>query len=1507
MGQLDKRTFSQFAEFDCERQLFVNLGRDDSRWLDPQRKIIPLTDIRRRGDFAKILGRNYESEVYRYLKRKKFAIYSQAPSGEVAKTTIVPSKLHEIYDEIEVTKPKILLEHEFPTPKSFLLNILDLDTTNDSIPIEEYSQRLRPDLMILKKIDPNSDEKFRTININNDLIELDAENIQDKIGISIIDIKATPQDAVGKRQFIELIFYALALNQYLHINSLQTKYFVDLDSNGILTKTEDPFIDDLDDIIALTELMKWEETYRLYDQIIKHIQQLRKNAPTAIETTPVNIQPACGRCNYLEDCKTTLGVYEGNGPKNWDIRLLPYTSRSMVEQLSQFGFNSIGEVADGIESIEVGSTPQAIYPQLPLLKIKSQAIVNNAETKPKEGSIHSVAIPVWNEMSLVVNVEEDPIYKRIFAISYYLSVSVPKTAKYKDNYNTLISIWDQLIKKKIPIARAKQDLKQLNITIPDVIISSALTAIQSLSKLNAEVPSSMKIIVKGEKLSENSIADNAIINLGYSNVNMGLDDNDEFNFAKRSVSILHDILVITDFIEQFVVVHEIVDEKERYYSPRLAIYYWSKEILEAIQTMLERHLNRFTNDDESRTAFYYIIRWFTPTDSGIKDPLQHKKVYDLRIFVETTIGLPALINYTWHGIAKTRYDYSIKKKYWRKHFNYIDFQVWHELLSVTDFSEKNNFVTDLKSQMLHKVQTINRIRLDFQISSRELISRYAKPTDYFVSRRNRLPNTYNYLAHMWFLFSKLTSAIAEHEALYIRTIYPEFSIGKLAAGEVSDIREIQGSTPKRRYYTFQLRRLSSNMKLKEADQVLLVPSELRDSSIDQRAWNITIDQMIWNAGNDCYDITTVESTVRVLEKLKEITEKDNSIQWYLFPKSVDAWSTKLFRVLNMHNLGQSWLGKKIAFDWRLLPLPELEYPEGSIFDLPEIYLYSPSLLYKFDKPIIEELLTQASPKPDPSQHVAITASLSKIVSMIHGPPGTGKSQTIVALIDEFLLRTEHLNRPRRILVTAFSYPAMRVLVAKLQESVRENSEPTFARKTTKVFIRSESQKIVDNAGLETTHFDYVHDLMRKGSGTWKLNITEDPTSRKPVFTDKQKLEDYFPENLIVFSNAHQLYRLKEKGRNTEYKCTQDDFAFDLIIVDEASQLPVDQILPSLTFLRHHRIQAKFPSIVEKDEPISSVDESRLFHIPDHIHVDPDNMTKLVLVGDNFQLPPVQPIKPPLNLELVLGSIFQYYRKGHELPSKQLKTNYRSHEHIVDYTGRLGFYESLTAFEANSKRLIQGTVPDETFDYVKQVLDPNRVVSAIIHEKKYDVSVSPIESMMVVEIIVAFFKMINPMTEIDQINFWKEEIGVVAPHNAQGRLIIRKLFERLTEENLNLLEERGFMSAIKSTVYSVEKFQGSDRTMIIASVGISSTDQIGAEEDFIYDINRFNVLTSRAKSKVILITSRNFIDYFPNDRTNVENAAQIRNYTLKHCNKSQIFKLEDQNGDEEIEVRWHDSD
>jgi hypothetical protein len=105
---------------------------------------------------------------------------------------------------------------------------------------------------------------------------------------------------------------------------------------------------------------------------------------------------------------------------------------------------------------------------------------------------------------------------------------------------------------------------------------------------------------------------------------------------------------------------------------------------------------------------------------------------------------------------------------------------------------------------------------------------------------------------------------------------------------------------------------------------------------------------------------------------------------------------------------------------------------------------------------------------------------------------------------------------------------------------------------------------------------------------------------------------------------------------------------------------------------------------------------------------------------------------------------------------------------------------------------------------------------------------------------------------------------------------------------------------------VEKFQGSDRELIIASIGLSDIDQLKAEEEFIYDLNRFNVLTSRAKHKIILLCSEKFLDFIPHNRIIMEQAAQIRNYAYDFCNcQKSVFRVNEQNNLEYLKFRWYD--
>ena len=566
--------------------------------------------------------------------------------------------------------------------------------------------------------------------------------------------------------------------------------------------------------------------------------------------------------------------------------------------------------------------------------------------------------------------------------------------------------------------------------------------------------------------------------------------------------------------------------------------------------------------------------------------------------------------------------------------------------------------------------------------------------------------------------------------------------------------------------------------------------------------------------------------------------------------------------------------------WQISINPPKELQNNEIvFNYPEIYYYYPQALpiEHFDENKLLQTKIDPSPNNDPSQVKAINFCLSRTMSGIQGPPGTGKSQTIVALVDEFLLRNKSLQDPVRIIVTAFSYQALQVLIEKFSHSVYDDGKPSQASKLTRVFLRSDYRDELPR--------NLANDLVH--STSWKYN-------GKTKLTSKDRtLEDHMGTRYIIFSVAHQLYNLHE-----EQKLLPAIFSLDLLIVDEASQLPVDYFMSSLRFINKGEFRlSTLPANYEDSKELMNL-EGKFSSM--------DNLTKVVFVGDHNQLPPVQPVKPPKKLEGVLGSVFSYYftEQYHNLASKQLEINYRSHEDIVAYTESLGYYQNLSPHKTNAKTIITGTIPQTAGEAIQSVLDPEKIVNAIIHNQNYETSVSVLEASLTMDIILSFFQMIHPQSKEEEIDFWTLEVGVVAPHNAQSRLIIRMIHNELNRLQLTSLDSSELMQALKGTIFSVEKFQGSARTLIIASIGVSSKDQLMAEEEFLYELTRFNVLTSRAKSKFILICSKNFIDYYPNDNEVLENSTKIRYLAVEFCNKEKIVPYNTTNGNFNLLHRWY---
>lgn len=1493
MGDLSKRLFAKNVFSRCDRQLFLTLAEGKDWWIDPLREIVVDKDHHAMKDHhLEKVGHDYEQQVYAWLQAS-FTTRANVKDGKVAQTFTSPDGLRACKSAMEKQDIKmlLLLEHEFGMPASFVQHLFPPHPGKahgkipPGSPVECSS--LRPDIIRCEKLVGGSSSGVVELLPGGAKRVVPMDELERRIALSIVDVKSTIEENVGNKHFIEIVYYAWALSFFLHEHGLDRDFLVRTSGNGIFPKRENlssflPVMDAAGKTPVVP--MGWEDHARVFASVVSRIHRLWAAAPCSVESVSLNLQPECGYCEYLLDCTRSLGMRDGVPPDEWSLRLIPYTSPSVAQQLLDRGFKTVGDVHERVRSIPRKGTPEPIHPELPLLEVKARALVEGKRTMPPVGTIHPFSLPRFSAMSISFAGELDKSCDRVFALGIMLHMSVGPKVEYFRVFEAWWQVWkpvltgseasDEIIKERLD--------RELH---HEISLENVRLFRESISRLEG-----LTVLLPGDLLKDKPV-DRTEVVCTFTRVNKQYaDEQSEVDLAKAFIEHMFHAIRACTIIEDHVGVPSKFEGK--FLAPDTALFYWSREQLGNIERMLERCLGAITSDPASAGTFARFLAWIAPEESEVRHAYQHKKLYDLQAFVESVEGFPLIINYTWRDLANVALDFTLHNPvFWIDHFNYMNALGWHLILNAKDAPTKEKHEEKLKKHLKIKLSVIHRLRLDFQIKAKDILSRRARPMRSIEYEAEGSHGFLNPVAQAWYMFSRLSGSMALLDAENALATYPEFSIGKMIAAEVSDLDVIPLDNDLF-VHSFSLLDLSSNMKVREGDRVMLVPNDLRGIGLGpaSRPWIVSLDEMSWDPAINGYRVVTAPSRGNLLARCEEeLQAPAAAMTWFLYPTTIDAWSGKLVNgrgngLLQDKNLGTSWLGKRLAYWWELGSCRTLEWPSDWSFSAPEVYMYHPAVLRSLRPamPPATVLRTRVHPLPDPSQARAIELVMGSVMSGIRGPPGTGKSQSIAALVDEYLARH---GGPARVLITAFSYAAIRVLIDKIRKSVDASGAPAPVARVQMVFLRSEYQDPVsDVPGCR-----HVNDLVRTSS-SWRLD------GKGRTVTKAKTLERYLEPRAIIFANPHQLYHLRER--------VEDGFAFDLAIIDEASQMPADQALPCMHFIKHATFTLAAPAGAIEGAPVPSIDAVSC--LPLAIPPRVDRLTRVVIVGDHNQLPPVLPVEPPAVLKPVLSSAFHYLVERHGIPVAQLAVNYRSHADIVVFTNMMGFYENLVPAPSVATRALPGDPGRVQEPWVASVLDPATVVSTLVHQRRFESAVSPLEAEIVARLACGYFDMVAPAGAAAERRFWEEGLGVVSPHNAHGRLIIHRIYELMTGggSHRTHLDGQVLMSLLKRTVYSVEKFQGSDRDLIIASMGISDPDQLLAEEEFIYDSNRFNVLTSRAKSKVVLVCSEQFLDHLPDKKEAIQSVGQVRKFALAYCNTSGILLARNEfDGLEPVTWRW----
>ncbi len=454
------------------------------------------------------------------------------------------------------------------------------------------------------------------------------------------------------------------------------------------------------------------------------------------------------------------------------------------------------------------------------------------------------------------------------------------------------------------------------------------------------------------------------------------------------------------------------------------------------------------------------------------------------------------------------------------------------------------------------------------------------------------------------------------------------------------------------------------------------------------------------------------------------------------------------------------------------------------------------------------------------QAEAFARSFTDRTLLIWGPPGTGKTTVLAGIVLGWLERAWVANKPICIGVGSSNYNAIDKVLRDIWELIARRIERIGPPTvaTRIVRIRSDSAAPLNEP--------------------WVQNLSRGELV--PVEIDRLLAKP--SECLIVGGTWMQLAKLAKAASPEGEPIAR---WFDLLILDEASQIKVTTAAAYYLLLK----------------PTANV----------------------VHAGDHRQLGPIHGFPMREDGEGLFDCIFTFLQRTHGLQPVALNQNYRTNREISDWP-RERFYNS--GYEAFvPRRRLDLTFPisrsgapadwPESLPWSEvyyRILDPELPVVVVRYEAQTFTLSNPFEAQQVAALTHLYRLLLAEQDGQGLLDtFWKERLGIVTPHRAQMSGI----------RNL-IINVAGLPRDQPPAVDTVDRFQGQERDVIIASYAVSDRDFVRSEEEFILDPRRFNVTLTRARSKFVMFISDALIEHLPSDAQLARDAAHLQLFVENYC-------------------------
>ena len=436
-----------------------------------------------------------------------------------------------------------------------------------------------------------------------------------------------------------------------------------------------------------------------------------------------------------------------------------------------------------------------------------------------------------------------------------------------------------------------------------------------------------------------------------------------------------------------------------------------------------------------------------------------------------------------------------------------------------------------------------------------------------------------------------------------------------------------------------------------------------------------------------------------------------------------------------------------------------------------------------------------------SQLVAVRHVISaQDVAIIHGPPGTGKTTTLVQAI------LETIRRERRVLVCAPSNTAVDLLTEKLAErgvNVIRMGNPS---RVSDLLLKH----TLDAGVMAHPSYAKMHS-MRQTAEQHRDTASE---------LAKEGVRNF------GFEGRQHRQQLREEARTLRQAADDLERFMTEDVLESVQVITCTLVGASHRHMRHLSFETVFI-----DEAAQALEPGCWIPIA--------KGQRLVLAGDHHQLPPTVKSEKAAR-EGLRETLFEKCIQRQPNTARMLTTQYRMHEQIMGfssdkfYGGQLVPHASVrhAGLEAYDLRF----APDLPVEFIDTAGCGYQEVA--IPESRS--TANPEEAHLLLERLAQLLAPYDA-AEHDEHQHTPLSIGVIAPYRAQ----INYLKDAIEDsEVLN-----GLLLQRRLSVGTVDSFQGQERDIIAITLTRSNPQ---GEIGFLSDIRRMNVGMTRARRKLLLV-------------------------------------------------------